>query len=108
MFVDEVHLIDEWGHMFRKDFLQLTELRSRVQTHVTFLGMSASLHDNNRRKVQRLLGFAAGQFWDVKLALDRTDLMYCPRFLSQSIKGSSFPDLPWTLPDIVYRPQDLL
>ena len=108
MFVNEVHLIDEWGRTFRKDFLRLTELHSRVQTHVTFLGMSASLHDDNRRKVQRLLGFAAGQFCDVKLALDRTDLMYCPCFLSQSIEGSSFPDLAWTLPDFVYRPQDLL
>ena len=35
------------------------------------------------------------------------DLMYCPRFLSQSVEGPSFPDLAWTLPDIIYGPQDL-
>ena len=45
--IDEVHLVNNWGHTFRKDFLPLTELCSHVETHVTFLGMSASLHDNN-------------------------------------------------------------
>ena len=107
IFIDEVHLIDEWGRTFRKDFLRLAKLRSRVNTDVTFLSMSATLHDDNRRKIQRLLGFAAGQFHNVKLELDRTDLMYCPRFLSQSIEGPTFPDLAWTLPDIVHGPQDL-
>jgi len=62
IFVDEVHLVDEWGHTFRKEFLQLTELCSHVETHVMFLGMSASLHDDNQRQVQQLLGFATSQF----------------------------------------------
>src|SRR5260370_39468399 len=33
--------------------------------------------------------------------------MYCPCFLSQSIEGPTFPDLAWTLPDVVHGPQDL-
>jgi len=67
--------------------------------------MSASLHDG---RVQQLLGFAAGQFWDVKLTIDQTDLMYCLCFLSQSVEGPTFPDLAWSLPDVVHGPQDLV
>ena len=101
MVIDEVHLVDKWGHTFRKDFLQLTELRSCVKTHVTFLGMSASLHDNNRQRVQQLLGFA------VKLTIDQTDLMYCPCFLTWSAEGPTFPNLAWTLPAVMHGPDDL-
>ena len=54
------------------------------------------------------MGFAAGQFWDVKLTIDQTDLMYCLCFLSQSVEGPTFPDLAWSLPDVVHGPQDLV
>ena len=54
------------------------------------------------------MGFAAGQFWDIKLTIDQTDLMYCLCFLSQSVEGPTFPDLAWSLPDVVHGPQDLV
>ncbi|KAF8335347.1 uncharacterized protein EI90DRAFT_2913029, partial [Cantharellus anzutake] len=46
IFVDEVHLVLQWGSTFCKDYLKLGELRSRVQTRITFLAMSASLHES--------------------------------------------------------------
>ena len=85
----------------------MTEFRSHVKTDVTFLGMSATLHDDNLKRIQQLLGFVAGQFCDVKLGLNQTDLMYCPHFLSQSVEGHTFPNLAWVLPNIVHGPQDL-
>src|SRR5258708_31328839 len=33
--------------------------------------------------------------------------MYCPRFVSQSVEGPTFPDLAWTLPNVMHGPQDL-
>ncbi len=107
VYVDEAHLVYEWGAEFHKDFWKIGELCSQLPSSVTWLAMSATLQDLACVKVQHTLGFKENQFHDVKLPIDRTDLKYCPRFLSHSIEGLTFPDLAWVIPIIVNTPSDL-
>src|SRR5258708_38424919 len=70
--------------------------------------MSATLQDETRLQTQQDLRFKMGQFWDVKLPIDRTDLKYWPRFLTSSTGGTTFPDLAWTIPVIANSASDLV
>ena len=69
--------------------------------------MSGLLHDESRVDGQKKLGFQAGAFDDEKQPLDRPDPKYCPRFLSHSIEGPTFPDFACGIPEIVNAPSDL-
>ena len=107
VFIDEVHLVLQWGLSFRKDYLKLCELHACLLTQVTFLAMSASLHDDSHIKVQGMLGFKTNQFHDIKLPIDHPDLKYCPQFLLNSTQGTMFPDLAWVIPPFINSPLDL-
>ncbi len=108
IFIDEVHILLQWGSTFQKDYLKLGELQSCVRTHITFLAMSTSLHNSSHTKVQGILGFKKGHFHDEKLPIDQTDLMYCLRFLSHSTEGMTFPNLTWVIPEIVNTSSQLV
>ena len=82
VYVDEVHLVYKWGTEFCKDFQKIGKLHSQLPSSVTWLAMSVTLQDFVWTKVQDTLGFKQNQFHDVKLPIDRTDLKYCPCFLS--------------------------
>src|SRR5258708_39774715 len=70
--------------------------------------MSATRQDETCLQTQWDLHFRMGQFWDVKLPIDRMDLKYWPCFLTSSTGGTSFPDLAWTIPMIANSASDLV
>src|SRR5260370_10230103 len=69
---------------------------SRIISHLQCLQVQWDLH------------FRMGQFWDVKLPIDHTDLKYWPHFLTSSTGGTTFPDLTWTIPMIMNSASDLV
>jgi hypothetical protein len=55
--IDDLHIVEQWGENFRKQYSQLQVLRARVGTHVPWFGTSGILDPAMLESVKRSVGF---------------------------------------------------
>ncbi|EUC59336.1 DEAD/DEAH-box helicase [Rhizoctonia solani AG-3 Rhs1AP] len=96
--VDEVHLIPVWGVDFRRAFLAIGSLRSRVLPTTVFLALTATLVPGTaQRMVERTLGLAGERYFLLKRDCARDNLFINLRRIDHSISSAEFKDLDWLL-----------
>lgn len=97
--VDEIHLLVYWGQTFRKAFLQIGFMRSRLRPGIPIIGLTASLLAD--LKVQNtifaLLGVNRGEFYLIRRSNARHDIQFLFRQLHSGIDGWVFPEIAWVL-----------
>ncbi|KZV98082.1 hypothetical protein EXIGLDRAFT_669595, partial [Exidia glandulosa HHB12029] len=94
--IDEAHLLLEWSRNFRKAFLQIGQLLSRLCPKARICALSATVLPG---AVEKALCEALGVFWDdiqiMRRSNLRANLQFERRMLSSSLTGRSFPELRW-------------
>ena len=97
--IDEAHIIEAWGHEFRKAYSRIGELRSILPRTVPFFATSATLDDATLRKVTESLRFREDNLLIKRESLDRDDLFFNIQAIRDTFK--SFQDLRFLI-----EPQD--
>lgn len=102
--VDEAHLIPVWGgkiagqRPFRRAFLAIGSIRSRLRTSTVFLALSATLMPGAPLKtVEDSLGLCGDRYHPIKLDCERTNLHIILRRINHSVSTGTFADLDWLL-----------
>ncbi|QRN41241.1 MAG: RecQ family ATP-dependent DNA helicase [Neisseriaceae bacterium] len=60
--VDEAHCVSQWGHDFRKDYLNLTQLQHEF-TDVPRIALTATADTQTRNDIINLLGLSSGKIF---------------------------------------------
>lgn len=107
IFVDEMHLVDEWGGEWRKAYRDVGLLRTRLPSRITWGAWSATLVGDARERVRASLGFIAGDHEDIHLPCDRVNIIHTPRFYQGPISGTTFPDVAYLVPCHAKVPADI-
>ncbi|KAJ7165026.1 P-loop containing nucleoside triphosphate hydrolase protein [Mycena filopes] len=93
--VDELHVADEWGVEFRKDFQDISTMRARLPEHTVFVGLSASIEPGRQYEAcVKLMGFRPG-FHLEKLDCERRNVSIIIRPIKYTSSGHEFRDLDW-------------
>ncbi|KAJ7705555.1 P-loop containing nucleoside triphosphate hydrolase protein [Mycena rosella] len=97
--VDEIHLLLLWGMVFRKAFLQIGFMRSRLRPGIPLIGLTTSLLADLliQNSIYSLLGVNRGDFYLIHQSNARHDIQILFRRLYSGIDGGSFPELAWVL-----------
>ncbi|KAJ7715202.1 P-loop containing nucleoside triphosphate hydrolase protein [Mycena metata] len=100
--VDELHVADEWGVDFRKDYQDIPTMRARLPEHTTFLGLSASVEPGRQYEAcVKLMGFQRG-FHLEKRDCERRNVAFVVRSIKYASSGHEFRDLDFLVrPDLV-------
>ncbi|KAI0312886.1 P-loop containing nucleoside triphosphate hydrolase protein [Amylostereum chailletii] len=96
--VDEIHLCNIWGPLFRKAFQQIGYLRHHLPQRTVLVALTATLLVGQRaRNVLDFLGLKHGQYHRIHLSNVRPDLHLIIRTMSAGIASRQFPYLDWIL-----------
>ncbi|KAH7920578.1 P-loop containing nucleoside triphosphate hydrolase protein, partial [Leucogyrophana mollusca] len=98
MAVDEAHLLLVWGKGFRKDFLQIGFMRSRLRKHIPLIAVTATLQAGKpTQEVCRFLGFKPGHYSEIRRSNMRHDIRIIFRTLQSGLGATKFPELDWII-----------
>ncbi|KIY43250.1 P-loop containing nucleoside triphosphate hydrolase protein [Fistulina hepatica ATCC 64428] len=96
--VDEIHFIESWGSMFRKAFLEIGHIHSRLGTSPPLVATTATLPSGEPMDfVLRFLNLRRGGFYFLHRSNARYDIQYIFRELQHSLTVYNFPQLYWVL-----------
>ncbi|GAX75931.1 hypothetical protein CEUSTIGMA_g3374.t1 [Chlamydomonas eustigma] len=73
--IDEAHCVSEWGHDFRKDFLQLGELRARLPG-VPIMALTATATPKVQDEITRRLRLRPGHMRKWVMSFERSNLCF--------------------------------
>lgn len=71
--IDESHCVSQWGHDFRREYLQLSMLHERFP-HVPRIALTATADEATRREIIKLLGLGNAKV--VVTGFDRPNIQY--------------------------------
>ncbi|KAK6987694.1 hypothetical protein R3P38DRAFT_3332499 [Favolaschia claudopus] len=104
--VDELHVADEWGVEFRKDFQDIATMRARLPDHTTFVGLSASIEPGRQYEAcVKLMGFRPG-FHLEKQDCERRNVALIVRVIKHTSSGLIFLDLDFLVPPGILKASD--
>lgn len=91
--VDELHLLDTWGHSFRKAYLQIEFMRARFESGLVMIAMTATLLPG--KQTERVCKFVGLQdcHHTVRQSNRRPEIQLLFRVLSHGIENWDFSDL---------------
>ncbi|KAJ7098441.1 hypothetical protein C8R43DRAFT_1168127 [Mycena crocata] len=92
---DEIHLINEWGLDFRKDFNYIGPFfRGRLPATTSILGLTATLAPGkDTTAVCNSMGFFPGHFHLIRNTNERLNIQFSMQVLSHGLSNWEFPDL---------------
>ncbi|EIW81038.1 P-loop containing nucleoside triphosphate hydrolase protein, partial [Coniophora puteana RWD-64-598 SS2] len=94
MAVDEAHLLNSWGHHFRKDFLQIGFCRKQLPARVRVFAATATLRPGQpTENVIGLLGFS--EYHVIRRSNLRSDVQLLMRTMTSGLNGRAFTELSW-------------
>ena len=97
--IDEVHLLDSWGHSFRKAYQQIQYVRARFESSLVTIAMSATLLPGDQTdRVCEFVGLR--NYHTVRRSNRRPEIQLLFRVLSHGIESWEFPDLRWVIDDM--------
>ncbi|KAI0028053.1 P-loop containing nucleoside triphosphate hydrolase protein [Vararia minispora EC-137] len=92
--VDEAHLVDRWGRLFRKSFQQIGLIRYRMRRHVVLAAVTGTLQEGGpKKRVCASLGLHDGSFCFLRRSNIRHDVRTQFISLTHGVGGTDFPDL---------------
>ena len=95
--VDELHLLDTWGHDFRKAYLQIEFMRARFESSLVMIAMTATLLPGNQtERVCKFVGLR-DHHHTVQRSNRRPEIQLLFRTLSHGIENRDFSDLRWVI-----------
>ncbi|KAJ7259741.1 P-loop containing nucleoside triphosphate hydrolase protein [Mycena rebaudengoi] len=104
--VDEVHVADEWGVDFRKDFQYISNMRAHLPEHTVFLALSASVEPGRQYDAcVKLMGFGPN-FHLEKRDCERRNVSMIVRQIEFTHSGHEFRDFDWTIPADLEKASD--
>ncbi|KAJ7230880.1 P-loop containing nucleoside triphosphate hydrolase protein [Mycena rebaudengoi] len=104
--VDEVHVADEWGVDFRKDFQYISNMRAHLPEHTVFLALSASVEPGRQYDACiKLMGFGPN-FHLEKRDCERRNVSMIVRQIEFTHSGHEFRDFDWTIPADLEKASD--
>ena len=97
--VDEVHLLDSWGHSFRKAYQQIQYVRARFESSLVTIAVSATLLPGDQTgQVCEFVGLR--NYYTIRRSNRRPEIQLLFRVLSHGIESWEFPDLRWVIDDM--------
>ncbi|CAD6948861.1 unnamed protein product, partial [Tilletia laevis] len=113
IFVDEAHVVDEWGtqeslrtkEAFRPDFGKIRVLRHLVGARVPVLACTATLPPSTLKTAWRALDFGRQSFFACDAGTDRPNIRLEVRAMSYS--NTSFRDLASFFSPFAKQPEDI-
>lgn len=115
-FVDEFHVIDDWGNDFREAYLRIGVTRHLLGPRVSQIAMSATVCPGAQQKrLLENLGFSVTASGDVvegtvaflRLPLDRPTVKYTSYFLTHRLNATCYPDIAFAIPLAASIPSDI-
>ena len=98
--IDELHLLDTWGHSFRKAYLQIEFMRARFESNLVMIAMTATLLPGEQSKrVCKFVGLR-DHHHTVQRSNRRPEIQLIFRVLSHGIENWDFSDLRWVIDDM--------
>jgi hypothetical protein len=98
LFVDKIHLLNEWGSDFCTAFLQLGHMWALFPPGTGITGLSATmLAGPLTEHILKFLGLEHREHDVVQRSNLRLNLRYISRKLSTGLAGKEFPDICWVL-----------
>jgi len=108
--IDEAHLInDSDDSVCRAPYLDIKQIRPRLPSSVTFLGLTGSCNRAEASLIASGLGFQPGYYINARYSVDRPNpgLKYITRFLKHPGSGSEFFDLSFLIPFNMVSTEDI-
>lgn len=97
--VDEVHLLNSWGHTFRKAYQQIQYVRARLESNMVAIAMTAMLLPGDQtNRVCEFVGLK--NYHTVRRSNRRPEIQLLFRVLSHGIESWEFPHLRWIIDDM--------
>ncbi|KAI4521075.1 P-loop containing nucleoside triphosphate hydrolase protein, partial [Schizophyllum commune Loenen D] len=98
MLIDEAHLVDDEGTVFREHYRLLGNLRSVLKSKPIWVAVSGSVLESRRDATTGKLGFHPGYFVNARYSQDIPRVKIISRFLRHATTQGSFLDLSWLVP----------
>ncbi|KAH6899124.1 P-loop containing nucleoside triphosphate hydrolase protein, partial [Coprinopsis sp. MPI-PUGE-AT-0042] len=100
--VDEVHLIYTWGQSFRESFLQMGNVRARLEStdrgHIPLIAASATIREGPMKDtICQVLGLQRNQYHFLRRSNRRSDIQILVRPIESSPTSFAFPELDWII-----------
>ena len=92
-----MHLLDTWGHDFRKAYLQIEFMRARFESSLVMIAMTATLLPGNQtERVRNFVGLR-DHHHTVQRSNRRPEIQLLFRTLSHGVENRDFSDLRWVI-----------